>query len=125
MKHIKSESEEEASADNLYKKASDETPIKVTKDGLAALRDYVSIVEQIDELTLKASEIRGRMKAEMGAHALLVDENGKTLVSWKNGGARKKIEIDGLILEANIPPDIVQKHTTIVSGSRSFSVKLE
>lgn len=78
---------------------------------------------QADILKAEMSELIGSLMGYMQVHESLVDDKGKTLVTWKNGSEKVSVDYDALILELNVPPATLARHTTRTPGSRVFTVE--
>jgi putative phage-type endonuclease len=75
-----------------------------------------TVKENLARLESDRDEIENEIKYFMGANMIIVGSGWKA--TWKNDNAGKKV--DWKAIEKEIPPDLIAKHTTIKTGSRSF-----
>jgi len=123
LKHINTVSKAEKSMRQLYKVAGDKTPIVAEKRHLDMIARILECNRQADVLKAEMSELIGSLMGYMQVHESLVDDKGKTLVTWKNGSEKVSVDYDALILELNVPPATLARHTTRTPGSRVFTVE--
>jgi len=86
----------------------------------AAVADLRALREHISKLTRMKADSERQVKAYMGEAAVLVDAEGKPLVTWKK--AKDSEQLDAKRLRAE-RPDIAQQYMTTRTGSRRFLVK--
>ena len=73
-----------------------------------AERDYEAAVE--------------RIKLALGDRSVLT-LHGRPIATWRATAARQKIDYEAVIREANVPAEIIARHTTIQPGCRRFIIK--
>jgi hypothetical protein len=125
MKHIKTKSEEEAAADKLFAKEACAGDKKADAKTEKQVYELLDTLRKIDDLTLHASELKGDIKKFMKEAAQLTTETGKVLCTWGPGAAKKDVDYDAIMIEANVPQKIIDKHTKTKVSARSFSVEVD
>lgn len=73
-----------------------------------AERDYEAAVE--------------RIKLALGERSTLTLQ-GRPIATWRATAARQKIDYEAVIREANVPAELIARHTTIQPGNRRFTLK--
>ena len=122
MKHIKTTSEAETAMRNMYKVATDMTPVRASDDNISSVNKILEYQRQIDLLTVEVSKEKGALMGVMQTHSELIDPDGKVIVTWKNGNVKETVDWNALVAELNIPPATVERFTTRKTGSRVFTV---
>ena len=122
MKHIKTASDIEDAAKKQYREASGEA-VKARPEHLEKLDKIFELTRQSDLLLLEISKLKGEIMGYMGAAPALEGEDGRLLVTWKNASPKKTVDWDGVVVELNIPPSVIQKHTSVKPGARTFMIQ--
>ena len=125
MKHIQTVSDAEKSMRGMYKRATESTPVVASVLQMTSIRKIVEYTRQMDELKAEISKEMGALMGVMQGHAFMVDGKGRRLVSWVNSSDKRTVDWDGLVLEMNIPPAMVDKHTKVTLGARVFKIEDE
>jgi len=73
-----------------------------------AERDYEEAVE--------------RIKLALGERSTLTLQ-GRPIATWRATAARQRVDYEAVIREANVPADLIARHTTTQPGSRRFVIK--
>ncbi len=121
MNHIETVSRAEAAARLAYARVTGDGPVKATREVEGAVRRYVGIVRRIDELRLEASECIGVAMEAMKGSPVLVTEDGLSLATWRSS-QRKKVDYAGIMAELDVPREVIDRHTEVVSSTRTFTV---
>lgn len=122
MKHIKTTSEAETAMRNMYKLATDSSPVRASDDNISSVNKILEYQRQIDLLMAEVSREKGALMGVIQTHSELVDPEGRVLVTWKNGSTKETVDWNALVVELNIPPATVERFTTRKTGSRVFTV---
>lgn len=123
MKHIKTTSEAESAMRDMYKVATDASPITASKDHEEAIERIIGFSRRIDMLKLEMSKEIGALMGYMQGHVQLVSPSGKVLATWKPGNVRKSVDYEGIFEECNVPDAVIKAHTTMTEASRTFTVE--
>jgi len=63
-----------------------------------------------------------RIKLALGERSALTLQ-GRPIATWRASAARQKVDYEAVIREANVPAEIIAKHSTTQPGSRRFVLK--
>lgn len=98
----------------------DGTARVATTEVLAALLDYRREREEAARHEALAEDAKARVLAALGEAASLVDESGRTLVTYKTSKSSRRFDVDALKSEH---PELYARFQKDTPGSRRFLVK--
>lgn len=122
MKHIQTTSPAEKANRDLYKTAA-ASSVKASPDHIKTLLEILDLAQQKDLLELEISKRKGQLMGYMQNNGTLVDDDGRVLVSWKNGADKKTVDYDSLFTDLNVAPQTLAKYTRISKGARAFKIE--
>lgn len=125
MKHIATTSEAEKNAKKEYTKVKDGTSVEADARIEENAYELFSVLKQIDQLQLRASELKGEIMAAMKDGAQLKSRTGKILVTWLSGSMSKSIDYDGIFKKYKVTDEDIKAFTTFKQGARKFTVELD
>lgn len=125
MKHIATTSEAEKNAKKEYTKVKEGTSVEADARIEENAYELFSILKQIDQLQLRASELKGEIMAAMKDGAQLKSRTGKILVTWLAGSMSKSIDYDGIFKKYKVTDEDIKAFTTFKQGSRKFTLELD
>ena len=125
MKHIATTSEAEKNAKKEYTKVKEGTSVEADARIEENAYELFSVLKQIDQLQLRASELKGEIMAAMKDGAQLKSRTGKTLVTWLAGSMSKSIDYDGIFKKYKVTDEDIKAFTTFKQGSRKFTLELD
>lgn len=125
MKHIATTSEAEKNAKKEYTKVKEGTSVEADARIEENAYELFSVLKQIDQLQLRASELKGEIMAAMKDGAQLKSRTGKILVTWLAGSMSKSIDYDGIFKKYKVTDEDIKAFTTFKQGSRKFTLELD
>lgn len=123
MTHIATTATAETSMRGLYKLATSNKPVIAEQSHVDTVYKIIDLTRQEDLLKLEISKLKGSLMGFMQGHSALADGSGRTLVLWTNGPTKKVIDYQALFDDFNITPEILEKYTTKVPGTRAFNIQ--
>jgi predicted phage-related endonuclease len=81
---------------------------------------YFETLDTLAELESQKLEYENRIKEHMGAASLLKGPGYR--ISWKATKERRIVNYKKILQEAQVPVELIEKHTTIQPGTRPFRV---
>ena len=125
MKHIATTSEAEKNAKKEYTKVKEGTSVEADAKIEENAYELFSVLKQIDQLQLRASELKGEIMAAMKDGAQLKSRTGKILVTWLAGNMSKSIDYDGIFKKYKVTDEDIKAFTTMKQGARKFTLELD
>ena len=125
MKHIGTTSEAEKNAKKEYTKVKEGTSVEADAKIEENAYELFSVLKQIDQLQLRASELKGEIMAAMKDGAQLKSRTGKILVTWLAGSMSKSIDYDGIFKKYKVTDEDIKAFTTFKQGARKFTLELD
>lgn len=125
MKHIATTSEAEKNAKKEYTKVKEGTSVEADARIEENAYELFSVLKQIDQLQLRASELKGEIMAAMKDGAQLKSRTGKILVTWLAGSMSKSIDYDGIFKKYKVTDEDIKAFTTMKQGARKFTLELD
>ena len=122
MRHINTTSDAESAMRDLYKTATDASPITASKNHEEAIERIIGLSRKIDMLKLNMSNEIGALMGYMQGHTQLVSPTGRILATWKQGNSRKSVDYEAIFAECNVPDYVIKAHTTMTEAARTFTV---
>lgn len=80
--------------------------------------EYLTLTDDLVATEEKKRKLENQIKKRMGAASLLSGPGYR--ISWKTTKERQTIDYKKVLLEAQIPPDLLAKHTKMEPGIRPF-----
>jgi predicted phage-related endonuclease len=125
MKHIATTSEAEKNAKKEYTKVKEGTSVEADARIEENAYELFSVLKQIDQLQLRASELKGEIMAAMKDGAQLKSRTGKILVTWIAGSMSKSVDYAGIFKKYKVTDEDIKAFTTFKQGARKFTVELD
>lgn len=125
MKHIATTSEAEKNAKKEYTKVKEGTSVEADARIEENAYELFSVLKQIDQLQLRASELKGEIMAAMKDGAQLKSRTGKILVTWLAGGMSKSVDYAGIFKKYKVTDEDIKAFTTFKQSARKFTVELD
>ena len=125
MKHIATTSEAEKNAKKEYTKVKEGTSVEADARAEENAYELFSVLKQIDQLQLRASELKGEIMAAMKDGAQLKSRTGKILVTWLAGSMSKSVDYDGIFKKYKVTDEDIKAFTTFKQGARKFTLELD
>jgi len=86
------------------------------------VQTYLSLRDEAKSAGSKVLGYENKIKEKMGVASLLRGRGYR--ISWKATKDRKSIDYKSILGEANVPEDVIVRHTKIEQGSRPFRVNV-
>lgn len=125
MKHIATTSEAEKNAKKEYTKVKEGTSVEADARIEENAYELFEVLKQIDQLQLRASELKGEIMAAMKDGAQLKSRTGKILVTWIAGSMSKSIDYAGIFKKYKVTDEDIKAFTTMKQGARKFTLELD
>lgn len=125
MKHIATTSEAEKKAKKEYTKVKEGTSVEADARTEECAYELFNVLKQIDQLQLRASELKGEIMAAMKDGAQLKGKTGKILVTWIAGSMSKSIDYDGIFKKYKVTNEDIKAFTTMKQSARKFTLELD
>lgn len=90
---------------------------------LEACGDLKALKANAKELDAQIELLATKVKARMGAAAILLGPNGKPVATWKTNKDGKKTDWQAVATEAGADAGLIAQHTKTTQGARPFLIK--
>lgn len=124
MKHINTTSEAEKKAKKEYTKVVPGMSVDADEKVEACVRELFEVLKQIDDLQLRASELKGEIMEAMKDGAQLKGANGGILCTWIAGSMSKSVDYAGIFKKYKVTDEDIKAFTTMKQGARKFTVEI-
>lgn len=125
MKHINTTSEAEKKAKKDYTAVVPGKSVDADEKAEACVRELFEVLKKIDDLQLRASELRGDIMDAMEDGAQLKGRDGKILCTWIAGNVSKSVDYAGIFKKYKVTDEDIKAFTTFKQGARKFTVELD
>lgn len=125
MKHINTTSEAEKKAKKDYTSVVPGMSVDADEDTEACARELFEVLKKIDDLELRASELKGTIMEAMKDGSQLKGSDGKILCTWIAGNMSKSVDYDGIFKKYKVTDEDIKAFTTFKQGARKFTLELD
>lgn len=125
MKHINTTSEAEKNAKKEYTKVKEGMSVEADAWIEKNAYELFSVLKQIDQLQLRASELKGAIMDAMKDGSQLKGSDGKILCTWIAGNVSKSVDYAGIFKKYKVTDEDINAFTTFKQGARKFTVEMD
>lgn len=125
MKHINTKSEAEEKAKKEYTKVVPGMSVDADEKAEACAHELFDVLKRIDELQLRASELKGAIMDAMKDGAQLKGRDGRILCTWIAGNVSKSVDYAGIFKKYKVTAEDIKAFTTFKQGARKFTVEMD
>ena len=126
MKHIETTCEEEKKARKEFSRVDTAAaPVVATEDQKEKIMKLLELRHKMDVDALTASRMKAEIMNMMKTSDSIVDADGRLLVSWGAGNAKKVVDYARLFKKFGISDRDVAGFTSTKVGARVFSIELD